>query len=135
MYIPFGWWHQIESSGRSVSISVRWNPYDHAIRQVMTARVALKADGGVGGGGAGSMLSSGSGSGGVTNKPHKLPPDAANSVFAELLATATPPLPKHVRDLLYKRYYQHPTATAGEPTAAAAAKPVTAPTGSVLDID
>eukprot|EP00455_Lapot_gusevi_P036358 TRINITY_DN4042_c0_g2_i1.p1 TRINITY_DN4042_c0_g2~~TRINITY_DN4042_c0_g2_i1.p1 ORF type:complete len:197 (+),score=11.01 TRINITY_DN4042_c0_g2_i1:163-753(+) len=32
LYIPYGWWHQVESSGVNISVSYRWNPYEDALR-------------------------------------------------------------------------------------------------------
>ncbi|ETO20314.1 hypothetical protein RFI_16902 [Reticulomyxa filosa] len=33
LYIPFGWWHQIECQHQSISLSIRWNPYTHILKQ------------------------------------------------------------------------------------------------------
>jgi len=32
LYLPYGWWHQLESVSTSISVSMRWNPYDEALR-------------------------------------------------------------------------------------------------------
>ena len=37
LYIPYGWWHQIESIDTAISISMRWNPYEEALRQAAAA--------------------------------------------------------------------------------------------------
>jgi len=34
LFIPFGWWHQIESEGVNVSVSFRWNPFENAVRKL-----------------------------------------------------------------------------------------------------
>lgn len=34
LYIPFGWWHQIESEGVNVSVSFRWNPFETSVRKL-----------------------------------------------------------------------------------------------------
>jgi len=41
LYIPYGWWHQVESSGVCVSVSFRWNPYEAAIRSAAVAKHAF----------------------------------------------------------------------------------------------
>ncbi len=33
LYIPYGWWHQIESSGASTSVTFRWNPFETFLRK------------------------------------------------------------------------------------------------------
>lgn len=35
LYIPFGWWHQVESYSECVSVSLRWNPYEESIRKLV----------------------------------------------------------------------------------------------------
>lgn len=37
LYLPFGWWHQLESGGASISVSMRWNPHAEAVQQLATA--------------------------------------------------------------------------------------------------
>lgn len=43
LYIPYGWWHQIESTSVSVSVSMRWNPYEAGLRQVAVGAQATRA--------------------------------------------------------------------------------------------
>jgi len=45
LYIPFGWWHQMESDGAAVSVTYRWNPYESAIRSATTARMMFAMSG------------------------------------------------------------------------------------------
>ena len=37
LYIPFAWWHQIESDAQSgsISLSFRWNPYLQTVKEAM----------------------------------------------------------------------------------------------------
>jgi len=37
LFIPFGWWHQIESDGENVSVSFRWNPFETSVRKLTLA--------------------------------------------------------------------------------------------------
>jgi hypothetical protein len=37
IFIPYGWWHQLESIGTSISISQRWNPYVEDLQRLATA--------------------------------------------------------------------------------------------------
>lgn len=32
VFIPYGWYHQVESAGESVSVTWRWNPHEGALR-------------------------------------------------------------------------------------------------------
>lgn len=32
IFIPYGWYHQVESEGESVSVTYRWNPHENALR-------------------------------------------------------------------------------------------------------
>lgn len=43
LYIPYGWWHQIESTAVSVSVSMRWNPYEAGLRQLAVGAQATRA--------------------------------------------------------------------------------------------
>lgn len=43
LFLPYGWWHQIESVGFSISVSMRWNPAEQALRQAATAWQRIKA--------------------------------------------------------------------------------------------
>jgi len=44
LYIPYGWWHEIESTGNSVSVSYRWNPYEPVLRQVAAITSASREE-------------------------------------------------------------------------------------------
>jgi hypothetical protein len=40
LYIPYGWWHQLDSPGEGISVSCRWNPYEQALRQAATSEAS-----------------------------------------------------------------------------------------------
>jgi hypothetical protein len=92
LYLPYGWWHQIESSGESISVSHRFNPYEDAIRAVMLVRARAVAAG--------------------------LPPGLVDSLFAQCLQTAEN-LPPHIADCLRRRYTSSSAAAAAAAAAAA----------------
>jgi len=78
LYIPIGWWHQIEAPKSSVSISMRWNPYLKIVMEAFkTYSGALKAG---------------------------FPAQVAELMFNE----ATSDLPSHVQDVLpdWKRCFE-----------------------------
>lgn len=42
LFIPYGWYHQIEADGASVSASVRWNPYSDGLKKLVNARKSVE---------------------------------------------------------------------------------------------
>lgn len=42
LYIPYAHWHQIESRRTSISVSVRWNPHEAALRQAALSAQATR---------------------------------------------------------------------------------------------
>ena len=42
LYIPYAHWHQIESQHTSISVSMRWNPHEAALRQAALSAQATR---------------------------------------------------------------------------------------------
>mmetsp|Transcript_11798 Transcript_11798/g.22753 ORF Transcript_11798/g.22753 Transcript_11798/m.22753 type:complete len:90 (+) Transcript_11798:924-1193(+) len=81
LFLPFGYWHQVESPPASVAITVRWNPYAEIIRSSTTMRcVAL----GLGGGSP------------------ALPPSVASVLYEQMLKS----LPLNVVEVLMQRFME-----------------------------
>lgn len=38
LYLPYGWWHQIESEGECVSVTYRWDEYQQQLQQIRAVR-------------------------------------------------------------------------------------------------
>ena len=66
LFLPYGWWHQVESRGVSVSATYRWNEWEEGLRRVQAAESTTTQKG--------------------------LPPAASAAIVAEALTT----LPRHV---------------------------------------
>lgn len=91
LYIPYGYWHQIESPPASVGLSLRWNPYEDTIRAATQFRcIAL-------------------GLTGVDNEtdqsvkmpPQVIPKNVANMMYRNMLSQT---LPGHVTEILLQRF-------------------------------
>lgn len=35
LYIPYGWWHQVQAAGSSISVTWRWNPYLESLQTAL----------------------------------------------------------------------------------------------------
>ena len=45
LYLPYGWWHQVESRGLSVSATYRWNEWEEEVKRVQAVEATMRRRG------------------------------------------------------------------------------------------